>query len=191
MPDRGHSAVYPKESAMFELDWQEILVPSKSVLEMFVRGTMIYLVLFATMRFLPRRTIGGMGPSDLLVVVLIADAVQNGMSHDYESVTEGIVLAFTIFGWAFLIDWLDHRFPHWHVAEGRPLLLVSNGELVRDNLRRQQITEEEVMAQLRQHGLDTPRNVVSAFLEGDGRISVLTRSERAHSPPPEQKARRI
>jgi uncharacterized membrane protein YcaP (DUF421 family) len=171
---------------MFELDWQQILVPSKPVLEMFVRGTMIYLLLFATMRFLPRRTIGGMGPSDLLVVVLIADAVQNGMSDDYKSVTEGVVLAFTIFGWAVFIDWLDHRFPQWHIAEGRPLLLVSEGQLMRENMRRQQITEDEVMAQLRQHGLDSPRTVVSAFLEGDGRISVLTRSHMSKSPPPEK-----
>lgn len=173
---------------MLEIDWQEILVPSKPVLEMFVRGTMIYLVLFATMRFLPRRAIGGMGPSDLLVVVLIADAVQNGMSDDYKSVTEGIVLAFTIFGWAVVIDWLDHRFPHWNIAEGRPLLLVSEGQLVRENMRRQKITEDEILAQLRQHGLDSPRNVVSAFLEGDGRISVLTRSQLSRSPP-EQRTR--
>ena len=175
---------------MFEIDWQEMLIPSKSVLEIFVRGSMIYLILFVTMRFLPRRTIGGMGPSDLLVVVLIADAVQNGMSDGYESVTEGVVLAFTIFGWAVVIDWLDHKFPHWHLAEGGPLLLISDGQLVRRTMDRQNITEDEVLSHLRQHGLDSPRNVVSAFLEGDGRISVLTRSERPQSPPPEQKALR-
>ena len=175
---------------MFEIDWREMLIPSKSVLEIFVRGTMIYLILFVTMRFLPRRTIGGMGPSDLLVVVLIADAVQNAMSDGYESVTEGVVLAFTIFGWAVVIDWLDHKFPDWNLAEGRPLLLISDGQLIRQNMDRQKITESEVMSQLRQHGLDSPRNVVSAFLEGDGRISVMTRMERSNAPPPEQKAQR-
>ena len=168
---------------MFEIDWQEMLIPSKSLLEIAVRGTMIYLMLFATMRFLPRRTIGGMGPADLLVVVLIADAVQNGMSDDYKSVTEGVVLAFTIFFWAFVIDWLDHRFPHWNIAEGKPLLLISNGKLMRENMRRQQITEEEVMSQLRQHGHDSPRKVVRAFLEGDGRISVLTHMSREEEAP--------
>jgi uncharacterized membrane protein YcaP (DUF421 family) len=174
---------------MFELDWQQMLVPSKSILEIVVRGTMIYLVLFVTMRFLPRRTIGGMGPSDLLVVVLIADAVQNGMSDSYESVTEGVALAFTIFFWAYVIDWLDHRFPHWNLAEGRPLLLISNGQLQQQALKRQKITEDEVMSQLRQHGLDSPRDVVSAFLEGDGRISVLTHLPRAEEPPGQQRAR--
>ena len=171
---------------MFEVDWQQMLIPSGSVLEIFLRGTLIYLALFVTMRFIPRRTIGSMGPSDLLVVVLIADAVQNGMADSYESVTEALVLAATIIGWAMLIDRIDHRFPQLHLAEGKPLRLISDGVLLRENMKRQQITEEEVMAQLRQHGLDSPRTVVSAFLEGDGRISVLTRPER-HPPPPVQK----
>jgi uncharacterized membrane protein YcaP (DUF421 family) len=122
-------------------------------------------------------------------VVLIADAVQNGMSDGYESVTEGVALAFTIFFWAYVIDWIDHRFPHWHIAEGRPLLLISNGQLIEQNLKRQRITEDEVMSQLRQHGLDSPRNVVSAFLEGDGRISVLTHVGRAEEPPGHQRQR--
>ena len=174
---------------MFEIDWQQILIPSGSVLEIFVRGTIIYLALFVTMRFIPRRAIGSMGPSDLLVVVLIADAVQNGMSDGYESVTEALVLAATIIGWALFIDWLDHRFPQWHLAEGKPLPLISEGKLMVENMKRQQITEGEVMAQLRQHGLDSPRTVVSAFLEGDGRISVLTRPERV-APPPEHKTQR-
>ena len=171
---------------MFEIDWQEMLIPSKPLFEMFVRGSLIYLVLFATMRFLPRRTIGAMGPSDLLVVVLIADAVQNGMSDDYKSVTEGVAVAFTIFFWAVLIDWLDHRFPHWHLAEGRPLKLIANGELQRATMKRQQITEDEVLAQLRQHGLDSPRQVRAAFVEGDGRISVLRLDDKSDDAPPQK-----
>ena len=78
------------------IDWQEIFIPSGSLLAIFVRGTIIYLVLFATMRLLPRRTIGTMGASDVLVIVLIADAVQNGMSDEYKSVTEGLFLALVL-----------------------------------------------------------------------------------------------
>ena len=169
---------------MFDIDWQELLIPSKSVLEIIIRGTMVYLFLFIAMRFLPRRTIGAMGPSDLLVIVLIADAVQHAMANNYESVTEGLILAVTIFGWATLIDWLDHRFPEWHIAEAKPLRIVANGKLLRKNMERQQITEQEVLAQLRQHGLDSPEKVVSAYLEGDGHMSVITRSERNAAPPP-------
>lgn len=65
---------------MFDLDWSTLLIPTESLVEIAIRGTVVYLVLFLAMRLLPRRTIGALGPSDLLVVVLIADAVQNAMA---------------------------------------------------------------------------------------------------------------
>lgn len=160
---------------MFEIDWQELLIPSASVAEVMVRGSIVYLALFLVMRFLPRRTMGGMGPSDILVIVLIADAVQEAMAGKYESVTEGLVLAGTLIFWAYLIDWLDYRFPHLHISDGRQIPLLRDGKMIERNLARQKITEEEVMAQLRQHGLDSPRNVQSVYVEGDGQFSVLLR----------------
>jgi uncharacterized membrane protein YcaP (DUF421 family) len=171
---------------MPDIDWSSLFVPSESVIEIVIRGTVIYLALFLTMRFLPRRTIGAMGPSDLLVVVLIADAVQNGMSGSYESITEGIVLAGVIFGWATFIDWLDFKFPHWHIAQAGPLPLVSNGKILHKNMKRQQITEEELMSQLRQHGQDSPEAVTKAVLEGDGHFSVILRHREPLKPPSRQ-----
>lgn len=171
-----------------DLDWGTLFIPSQSLLEIAIRGTVIYLALFLAMRFLPRRTIGALGPADLLVVVLIADAVQNGMSGDYKSITEGLLLVAVIFGWATLIDWLDFKFPQWHLAEAGPLKLISNGKLLRQNMKRQQITEEELDAQLRQHGQDSPKSVVSAFVEGDGHFSVILRSREPLQPPADRQA---
>lgn len=169
------------------MDWEALFIPSQSLLEMFVRGTVVYLVLFLAFRFLPRRTIGAMGPSDLLVIVLIADAVQGGLAGDSHSVTEALVVAFTVFGWATLIDWLDFKLPDWHIAEASPLLVISNGELVHKNLRKQNITEDEVMAQLRQHGQDSPKAVQKAYVEGDGHFSVVLRSRKPiHTPHEKQ-----
>ena len=168
---------------MFEIDWQELLIPSESVAEVMVRGTIVYLTLFVVMRFLPRRTISGMGPSDILIIVLIADAVQQAMAGKYESVTEGLVLAGTLIFWAYFIDWLDYRFPHWHISDGKQIPLLRDGKMIRRNLERQKITEEEVLAQLRQHGLDSPRNVQSVYLEGDGQFSVLLRGGIPMHPP--------
>jgi uncharacterized membrane protein YcaP (DUF421 family) len=82
------------------IDWEKLLVPSGSLAEIVIRGTVIYLALFAAVRLLPRRTVGSLGSSDLLVLVVIADAVQNGMAGEYRSITEGLALAGTIFGWA-------------------------------------------------------------------------------------------
>src|SRR6187431_1565233 len=106
---------------MFEIDWSELFIPGGSLAAIAIRGTVIYLVLFTAMRFLPRRTIGQASASDLLIVVLIADAVQNGMADEYRSISEGVLLAAVIIGWALLIDWLDHRFPHLHLSGGKEL----------------------------------------------------------------------
>jgi uncharacterized membrane protein YcaP (DUF421 family) len=125
-----------------------------------------------------------MGPSDLLVIVIIADAVQQGMAGDYRSITEAVLLAAVIIGWATLIDWLDFRFPEWHIAESGPLKLIDNGRLLRRNMDRQHITEDEVTSQLRLHGQDSPANVRSAWLEGDGHFSVILRSREPVQPPP-------
>lgn len=168
---------------MFEIDWQSLLIPSGSVLEVMLRGTIVYLTLFVTMRLLPRRTIGGMGPSDVLIIVLLADAVQQAMAGKYESVSEGLVLAGTLIFWAFMIDWLDYRFPKLHLSDGKQIPLVRNGHLIQRNLARQKITEDEVMAQLRLHGLTSARNVEAAYLEGDGSVSVLLRGGEPLQPP--------
>ena len=81
---------------MGSVDWHSVFVPSIGILEVMLRGTIMYLALFAILRFIGRRQAGHFGPADLLVIVLIADAAQNGLGKDYQSVTEGIVLVLTI-----------------------------------------------------------------------------------------------
>ena len=88
-----------------------MFVPALSLIEVIVRGTIMYLALFAILRFIGRRQAGHFGPADLLVIVLIADAAQNALGKDYQSVTEGIVLVCTIVGWEYTLDWLAWRFP--------------------------------------------------------------------------------
>jgi uncharacterized membrane protein YcaP (DUF421 family) len=165
-----------------DIDWQQIFMPSGSILEIMVRGTLIYLALFVTMRMLPRRTMGGMAPSDLLVIVLIADAVQNGMSNQYESVTEGLALAAVVFGWTVVIDYIDHRWPRLHLAAAQKLPVVVNGRMLRANMERERITEEELMSQLRLHGQDSLAGVAHAYVEGDGHVSVILAARQPLQP---------
>jgi uncharacterized membrane protein YcaP (DUF421 family) len=163
---------------MFEIDWEHLLVPSGSLVEIAIRGTFVYLALFVAMRFLPRREIGGMGAADLLMIVIIADAVQQAMSGAYESITEGLLLVAVIFFWSTLIDWVDYKFPDLHIAEARPKLIIRKGKLLHDNMKRDKLSEDEVMAQLRMHGIDSPADVEAAYLEGDGHFSVLRRGKK-------------
>lgn len=158
------------------IDWNEIFVPSLGILEVVVRGTIMYLALFAILRFIARRQAGQFGPADLLVIVLIADAAQNGLGKDYASVTEGIVLVLTIVFWEYLIDWLAWRFPTLRPVLTAPsLTLVEDGRFVRRALDQEMLTEDELMGQLREKEVEDVREVRLARLEGDGRISVLKR----------------
>ena len=157
-----------------EVDWRKLFVPELPVLEVVIRGAIVYLLLFIVMRFFLRRRSGGLGLADILVVVLIADAVQNAMGSEYKSVTEGALLVFTIVSLDFALDWVGHRVP-WlrRLTRPSPLLLIRNGRMIRRNMQREMITTEELMSQLRQQGIDDPAVVRCAYLEGDGELSVL------------------
>lgn len=167
--------------AVMTVDWTGVFVPSLGLIEVFVRGTIIYLALFAILRFIARRQAGQFGPADLLVIVLIADAAQNGLGKDYGSVTEAIVLVLTIVFWEYVIDWLAWRFPALRPILTAPsLTLIENGRFVEAALRHEMLTEDELLGQLREKEVEDVREVRLARLEGDGRISVLKqKSERS------------
>lgn len=159
--------------ALISIDWEALFIPSTSLLEVALRGTLIYLALVVLMRFM-RRDAGSMSMADLLLIVLIADAAQNGMAGEYRSVTEGVALVGTIALWDRAIDTLAFRWPRFaRLLEPPPLPLVRNGQLLYANLRREHISEQELMSQLRQHGVDKLATVKRAYLEPDGQISVL------------------
>ena len=84
-------------------DWRQMFVPSVSPLELVIRGSIMYLAILAAMRIF-RRQAGSLNTADLLVVVLVADAAQNGMASEYKSVTDGLVLVGTIYAWNYLLD---------------------------------------------------------------------------------------
>jgi hypothetical protein len=85
------------------IDWRAMLVPTGSLPELIVRGSLMYRLILAGFRVF-RRDAGSLSVSDLLVVVLIADAAQNGMAGEYKSVTEGVVVVATIFAWNYALD---------------------------------------------------------------------------------------
>jgi len=173
------------------IDWQEMLVPKVSLLELILRGTIMYLMLFALLRVLVRRHIGAMNLTDLLVLVLIADAAQNGMASEYRSLPEGIVLCATIVGWSVAIDALAYRFK-WirSLVEPAPLPLVRHGKIQRRHLKEELLTTDELMSQLRQHGIEDVREVKLAYIEPDGQMSIIKSKPGSDEddPAPHKKA---
>lgn len=156
------------------MDWQEIFGFSVSPWEILVRGTTMYLGLFLLFRIIIRRRIGAVGMADVLILVIIADAAQNGLAGEYKSVTEGLLLVLTILGWNALIDWLTYKVPALQrVLEPPPLLLIDHGRLLHRNLRHEFISEDELKAKLREHGVTDPRQVAQAYMEADGQVTVI------------------
>ena len=161
------------------MDWEKLLIPDESLLELIVRGTVLYLVLFTFLRLLSRREVGNFGLTDLLVLVLVADAAQNAMAGEYRSITGGMVLVAVIVGWSFVLDALAWRFPRiGRFLHPSPLRLVRDGQMLRRNMRRELITKEELTSLLREQGVEDIRQVRAAFVEVDGQLSVITRGQR-------------
>jgi uncharacterized membrane protein YcaP (DUF421 family) len=142
----------------------------------------MYLALFAILRFVLNRQAGAVGITDLLVLVLIADAAQNGMASDYKSITEGVILVATIVGWSYFLDWLGYRFPAiQRFIRPQPLRLVKHGRMLRRNMSKELITDEELMSQLRQQGIEDLKEVRAVYMEGDGRFSVIQEDQNGKS----------
>lgn len=161
------------------VDWRELFVPDKPLLQVAVRGTVIYIVIFFLVRVIPNRQVGGVGMNDLLLIVLIASAATNALAGDYKSITNGVVLVGTIIFWSYLFNWVGHRFPSLHrVFHPTPKALIKDGEVQHANMRREMITEEELIGKLRRQGLTEVVGVKEAHVETDGQISVVGREAK-------------
>jgi uncharacterized membrane protein YcaP (DUF421 family) len=118
------------------------------------------------------------------LITLLADASQNAMAGGYNSIVSGIVLVCTIIFWSYFLDWLGFRVPWFgRLVEPAPLPLIKRGKLLRRNMRHELITEEELMSQLREQGLDDFAKVKEAYIESDGHISVVQNKQKQHEKP--------
>lgn len=170
------------------MDFGGLFAVHVSPLELIARGTLMYWFLLMIFRFVLRRDPGSLGVADILLVVIIADASQNGMSGSYDTVAEGFILVGTLVFWNYALDWASY---HWKIVhkltEPPPLQLVKDGQMLMRNLRKQFLTREDLEAQLRQAGVEDVGRVRAAFLEGEGKLSVLRFEEDDAKPQPQDK----
>src|SRR5512138_177672 len=166
------------------MDWKSIFYPDTSLWEIILRGSLMYIALFVMLRVILKRQTGTLGMTDLLLITLLADAAQNAMAGEYKSLPDGIALVATIIFWNFLFDWLSFK-SEWfgRLIEPAPLPLIKNGRMLRKNMRREFITEDELMMQLREQGLEDVSKVKDAFIESDGRVSVIQFKQKRHDRP--------
>ncbi|MGH8124721.1 MAG: DUF421 domain-containing protein [Rhodanobacteraceae bacterium] len=156
------------------LHFSNFLSFSMSPLEIVIRGTIMYWFLFLLLRFALRRDTGSAGISGILFVVLLGDAAQNAMIGNGNTVGDGGLLIATLAAWNFLLDWLGTRVAFVaRLTDAPPIMLVRNGQLLKRNLRRENLTVFEVESQLRLKGLERMEQVKTMYLESDGGFSVI------------------
>lgn len=153
------------------------------LLETFLRGTVIFLVILALMRVVGQREAGGLGLTDVLLVVLIAEASAVGLHGTSHSVTDSLLLIVTIIFWSVVVDAVSYRWKSLgRILKARPRRLIEDGKLNRDVMRRELMTTEEVEAQMRLHGITDIQSVARACIEPNGMISVVRRDNSDTEP---------
>jgi uncharacterized membrane protein YcaP (DUF421 family) len=157
-------------------DWAGVFVPDGSLVESFLRGTVVYFSVLVLFRLILRRQTGGMGLSDVMLVVLVSECVSPALTTQANSVPNGLVALTALLFWSFALDWATDRWA-WlnRLVEPRPVEVVRDGQKRADALHAQHITDDELTSQLRLNGVDDLSRVKVATLEPDGAISVVTR----------------
>lgn len=138
------------------------------------RTLIVALFLIGGLRLVGKRSFGQYNIYDLAMIMAVANAVQNAMTHGAGDLSAGIVCSGTLIllGWAFSKLFLHVPKLEAHIV-GVPTPLILNGELLPQNMRREKVTEAELLAAIRQHGLERFEEVHLAQLEVDGSISVV------------------
>jgi uncharacterized membrane protein YcaP (DUF421 family) len=150
--------------------------------ELIVRGIIVYLFLLALLRITGKRQVGQLAPFDLVLLLVLANAVQNSMNAGDNSLIGGLITATTLIGLNFLVSMVTHRNKTLEaIIEGRPQILIHNGKLFEDVMVKAQLTHHELNAALRRSGCSTVAEVHTAVLENNGAISVVAMKDKETS----------
>ncbi len=142
--------------------------------ELVARGVVVYLFLLALLRITGKRQVGQLAPFDLVLLLVLANAVQNSMNAGDNSLIGGLLTAATLIGLNFIVGFVTQRYKKLEaVIEGRPQVLIHNGKLFEDVMAKAQLTHHELNSALRRSGCSSVEDVHSAILENNGSISVV------------------
>jgi len=144
-------------------------------MDLVLRTIYVFVLIFIVTRAVGRRELSSMEPFDLILLIVIGDLVQQGVTQSDYSLTGATTVIVTMALLTVFTAYLSFRFKRLRpVLEGEPVLLIADGELLRRNLRRQRMTVDEVRAEARQQSIGALGAVRYAVLETNGRISFIT-----------------
>ena len=142
-----------------------------------LRAAFAFVFIFVLTRVVGRRELGAMEPFDLILLIVLGDLIQQGVTQDDYSVT-GLCIAVAVMGlMTVFFSYLSWRFPRLRpMLDGEPIVIVQDGEPIEGNLKRERLSLEEVLAQARLQQIESLDEVKWAVLETSGQISFIKKS---------------
>lgn len=148
--------------------------PWHTLLDVALRTTVVYLVLLVGIRLTGQRLLGQLSAFDLVLLLIIANAVQNAMVGPDTSLAGGLVAAGVLLFWHQVINRARRTSPRFgKLIAGEGIMLIKDGQILEQHVRRAGVTSEELLQSLREHGVATVADVRLAVLEPDGSVSVI------------------
>ena len=158
-----------------------VLITTVPLWEIVLRTAIVYLAVLGLLRLAGKREMGQMSLADFVVILVIANAVQNALNGSDPSLTGGLASAMTLVGLSYLLDRFGRRLPFLgHLVSGEPTLLLQDGGLIDENLRREHLEPEDIQMAAREHGVADLSDVAAAVLESDGSISIIPKRGDMH-----------
>lgn len=147
--------------------------------ELIVRSAIVYGFLIVILRITGKRQVGQLAPFELVLLLVLSNAVQNSMNGGDSSLVGGLISAATLIALNYGVGLATFKSKRLEAAiEGRPQVLVHNGKLFEDVMANAKLTHQELQAALRQAGCAHVEDVRSAILENNGAISVIQRKDK-------------
>jgi uncharacterized membrane protein YcaP (DUF421 family) len=145
-------------------------------MDLVIRATVVFFFILLVTRVIGRRQLGELEPFDLILLVVLGDLVQQGITQSDQSVTGTLIVISTIALLSIVVSWLSFRVPPLRrVTEGEPLVLVQDGKPIERNMRRERITIEDIQEEARRSQIASLSELRWAILEDDGHISCIPR----------------
>jgi uncharacterized membrane protein YcaP (DUF421 family) len=146
-------------------------------MDLVLRAVFVFGFILLLTRVIGKRELSRLEPFDLVLLIVLGDALQQGLTQDDYSLTGAVLVVGTIALLQVLVSWLNYRFPRARpILEGEPIVIVQDGNVIERNLKRERLTVEEIAEQARQQQIAHLSEVRFAVLETSGTISFIKNS---------------
>jgi len=146
-------------------------------MDIVLRAIVVFCFLLVLTRVIGRRELSSLQPFDLILIIILGDAVQQGLTQDDYSLTGAFLAIGTIAVLQVFVSWIGYRFPRARpVLEGEPIIIIDDGQLIERNLKRERLTKQEIAEQARIQQIAHISDVRWGVLETNGQISFIKKS---------------